>query len=324
MSTNKTGNTNTTKRVGPFNKTIPKFKEVEKELKIREVVGLEVIKGHSMIIEYDAAFGLYDIYYENSFDKDESNSAYVILDGNINNKGYDFHKNIEKFGEVLGNNKVSFAIFGEFIDQETQRQPYITKEDKADFFVYDIYANGNWLCQDDIDYLCGEANIKLAPKVYTGRYNEITLKKALGKRSSYNDKVEVHSILIKPTLEDEVNNKRIATYYINSRFMPKKPDSRELERVANKVIEKYFDKKTMEKVEKSTKAKYKTMNETNKQNVLSFSVAQAVNVYLANKIYWEVDGDLRKSNYDEVHSGVKEVLQKKLPSYFLKQYGYIK
>jgi hypothetical protein len=310
----------------PKGKSIPKYVDIKKEITDRNVVALEIVKGHSMIISYDALNKLFEIEYESNTDKDESNSAFLVLDGNINNKKYAFYNNVRIVADMIGGGEVDFALYGEFIDEETQRQPYVEK-DKADFLLYDIYVNDNWMCQDDIDRIAEKSKMRLAPKIFEGKFNEVKLNKIVEGKSSYNSKLKRHSIIVKPTLEDEYNNKRIATKFTSSIFKKKEPvkDDSEFNKkcssLAQEVINKHLTNNVVSTIEKTVRKKYPAINGVNKDKALSYSVNEAINVYLSHNIYFYAYKYFGKAyEFRTVHETVRGYMKKKVPHFFLKQY----
>lgn len=310
----------------PKGKSIPKYTEIKKEITNRNVVALEVVKGHSMIISYDALNKSFEIEYESKLDKNESNNAFLVLDGNINNKKYAFYNNIRVVADMIGGGKVDFALYGEFIDEETQRQPYVEK-DKADFLLYDIHVNDNWMCQDDIDDIAEKSKMRLAPKVFEGKFNEVKLNKTVEGVSSYNSKLKRHSIIIKPTLEDEFSNKRIIAEFVNSTFKKKEPAKNDSEfnkkcdSLAQEVINKHLTNDVVSTIEKTVRKKYPAINGANKDKALSYSVSEAINVYLSHNIHFYAYKYFGKAyEFRTVHEAVRGYMKKKVPYFFLKQY----
>lgn len=325
---NKKGNKMSNKQnfhLPPKGKCIPKYSTIKKEIIGREVVGLEVVKGHSMIISYDSFKKDFDIEYERKKDEKESNSAFIVLDGNINNSDYAFYKNVRTVANIIGGGEVDFALYGEFIDQETQRQPYI-KNSGADFLLYDIYVNDNWMCQDDIDIIAEKSNLRLAPKIFNDGFNEIKLNKLTTEKSSYNKKVKCHSIMVKPTLEDEYNNNRIVAIFTNSAFKKDEEKSSEFykkcEDLAQEVIGKHLTNHIIKEVEKTVRKKYLVINKSNKDKVLSYSINETLSKYLNHNIKTYVNKYFGSSyEFSSVYKTVHSYLKKRLPYFYLKHYN---
>jgi len=317
----------------PVNKEISKYQDVASELSSRTIEVFEIVKGHSIILDYNSKSEYFYIDYEDPDDKKETNIAFTTMEANCNDKAYKFYDNIHRLKTFLGSSKIDFKVFGEFIDANTQREKYLKEEKGVDFFITDIYINSNWICTDDIELLCEKSKLKSLPKLYHGKFNEKAINTLADGKSVINQDVDRYAVYIKPILEDKIGVKRIAAILLNDKYATENTDSdfnkALYDKVANEMIKKHLNTFARENVFNlastgcSTKPKHSNLRIVNndKEKVIKTCVYSAMNIYLIPKMstyIYKYLGSL--NNYKEVEEKVKKSLKKKLPKIFIDNY----
>lgn len=322
VNSNKNNNKKTVSKPSfPSTKEIPLYKYVEETFKGRSVTILEVIKGYSVILTFDKEEKKFFVSYEK--DSPKSPQVEATLDVNANEEEYEFHKKLNKAIERIGYGMISFSIYGEFVDKNTQYLNYVN-DNKADFIIYDVYLNSNWMCQDDIQEIFGDiAGLHIAPKIYKGKFDEIEINKSFNKKSLYNKDIDVYGIIVKPNIEDEYKTKRIASFFIDNRYKEVKKDDNYKDtiiKIAYELAEE--NQKQLKYIKMEVERKFELVKK-NKGEILSYSVNQLIDIYLSAKIYQKIYSNFNKnkaSNLKSIEKDVIKELKKILPSYFMKLY----
>jgi hypothetical protein len=299
----------------PKSKEISSWNDMREELFLRRVGVFEIIKGVSMIISYNHTTKYFNVIYEGDEKNNGDASAYITLEANANNPKFVFYDKLLSLSESIGFGEVDFAIYGEIIGKKYQKKDYLNKDNFIDFIVADIYVNKNWMCYDDLKFLTEKSNLKLMPLIYEGIISNEKTKNLLDNKSNYNEKVEIHSILIKPTIEDEYKYKRIASIVSNEDFL----ENKIYEKMADEIVESYFTKNILYSVSNLIKK----FDVSDKNKLLSLSVNNAINIYLFPKFSIVIQKYFKttsKNEYEEITKKIKKILKKKLPKYFIEYF----
>ncbi len=272
----------------------------------------ELVKGVSFCITYFKDKEDFELnFHDYETDKDED--SFMTIEANINAPGLPLYKPFRELAKLLGNSKVDFTVFAEYVNWENQKIEYFTEEDGSAFFVYDIAINENWVDAEDIKRLCDECNIGYMPVIYEGKYDQKIIDSFLKDvKSQINTAVPKYGLVIKSDIEDLVDHKRVAKVLLNVKEKPVVDDS-EVEEFIETLMGMRMNESRMMTIDSAIKQIYPRAFEKD-SNVQLCSILSSA-VWKAKSIFFSDDmrSEAFKAKYE------KE-LNRQLSNLFIKRY----
>lgn len=286
---------------------------------------VEIPKGVSFCVTYEKGKEDFQINFKDGEDKNNS-EFFLTLDANINARGMSLYKPFRDLSLILGYRQVDFTVFLEYVSYESQKCKYLEKgDDTVLIIITDIYINSNWIRQKDLEEICRSCGLFTMPILYEGVYNENLINSYTNDvYSHFNKKEKLYGVMVKATIEDEKDSKRLASIRLNNRFIPILPKQTQKDIMSKEVVDyikRSFGEEKIESIDKKVKAQFPGFLENTKdytiKEILEYSVKEAKTNYLYN-LY------LMKSFNNNTKKVMKKELNKQLSDLFIRRYDMFK
>ena len=256
---------------------------------------VELVKGTSFCVSYKKGKKDLEVNFnEREYDKRETD--YCSLDANINAVELPLYEPFRKLIKTLGNGQVDFTVFLEYVTSDNQKSNYLQEKDLAKIIIYDIFINENWVDHYLLKKICEECGFFTMPVLYRGVYDEKIFKSFLYETSSHFNNTKKYGAIIKSSIEDFENKKRIAELLINEnvakekKYLPvaqnksKTISQKEISKEVKREIGlKFFESRRVvidSKVKSLYPEVFKNKKVDNPGKVLSYAVKQTLLLYM--------------------------------------------
>lgn len=289
---------------------------------------VEKVKGVSFVIRHVKSEEDFSIEFLHKHEEREGayQTDFYTLDANINSEGMALFGPFRKLAMSLGFSLVDFTVFVEYITYKNQRLEYLKEGESGRLIINDIYINGNWIRQKDLEAICQKVGLMTMPILYEGKYDEKVFETFANKTySHFNVGTMKYGIFIKPVIEDENENKRMAIEILNEKYtsVPKE-DYRSIlphEDILKELVEEFVDErlnevrlKSVDKVLEIVFPGVFSGKEVDANKLLSKAVSTAKSYYLK-------DFDLLEIKDRQAQRKVEKSLNSAISSLFIKRYG---
>lgn len=291
---------------------------------------VEVPKGVSFLIKYKKDREDFDIDFQHKEEEqnEENHMDFYTLDGNINGKDMPLKEPFSKLKDMLGFGFVDFIVFAEYITQENQKVKYFKeKKDWGILVIKDIYINGNWIRQKDLEKICKEVGLITMPILYEGIHDEKIFDVFVNETGShFNPEVEKYGIYIKSVMEMENKGKRMVKLLLNEKFKEEKSlslffNEEELRKKAAEFLTEKLDDTRFEAIDKILKFKYPNFLEDKELDVGKFLSDAVSTVKLYHLYGWREKLGGTNFTTTDYERKIEKVLNSLISAILIKRYG---